>query len=58
MNIKPIKTGDDYNLALKRLELIFDADVNTPESDELEFLVTLIENYENIHYPIDMPGEV
>ena len=58
MNIQPIKTEADYNLALKRLEIIFDADLNTSEGDEFELLVTLIENYENLHYPIGMPGKV
>jgi len=58
VNIQPIKTEADYNLALKRLEIIFDADLNTSEGDEFELLVTLIENYENLHYPIGMPGKV
>ena len=35
MNIKPIKTEDDYNQALERLEVIFDAKLNSPEGDEL-----------------------
>ena len=38
MNLKPIKTEQDYNKALKRLELIFDAELGTKEGDELEIL--------------------
>jgi len=38
MNIKPIKTEQDYNEALNRLELIFDPEYGAPEGDELEIL--------------------
>ena len=38
MNIKPIKTNEDYQMALKRLEVIFDAQVGTVESDEADIL--------------------
>jgi len=58
MNIKPIKTETDYQQALKRLEIIFDADLNTKEGDELEILGMLIDNYEKIHYPIDLPDPI
>lgn len=58
MNIKPIKTKDDYNDALKRLEDIFDAAPNTMEGDELEVLGVLIDNYENIHSPIGLPDPI
>ena len=58
MNIKPIKTEDDYQDALKRLEIVFDAEPKTAEGDELEVLSVLIENYENINYPIEMPDPI
>jgi len=35
-----------------------DADPGTPEGDELELLVTLVEMYEKIEEPIDPPGSV
>ncbi len=38
MNLKPIKTKKDYQQALDRLELIFDAKKGTKEGDELEIL--------------------
>jgi antitoxin component HigA of HigAB toxin-antitoxin module len=50
MNIKPIKTDEDYQAALLRLELIFDAPIDTPQADEAEVLSLLIENYENEFY--------
>lgn len=58
MNIKPIRNDDDLHAAFKRLELIFQADAGTPEADEMEILVTLIEVYENRHYPIQAADPV
>jgi len=58
MNIKPIKSELDYRQALERLENIFDATANTPEGDELEILGVLIDNYEKIHFPIDLPDPI
>ena len=58
MNIKVIKTEKDYNLALKRLEAIFDASANTPDGDEAEILGILIEKYEDEFYPIEAPDPI
>ncbi|MCL8009471.1 transcriptional regulator [Gelidibacter japonicus] len=58
MKLKPIKTDKDYRDALERLEIIFDAPINTKEGDEAEILSLLIENYENEHYPIDAPDPI
>jgi HTH-type transcriptional regulator/antitoxin HigA len=55
MDYKVIKTEDDYKLALKRLEVIFDTEPGTPEGEELDLLSLLIDNYEKIHYPIGLP---
>ena len=56
MNIKPIKTEQDYDRALQRLEVIFDAPINSVESSEADILSLLIEDYENQYYPIDAPN--
>lgn len=58
MTIKPIKTKKDYQTALDRLELIFDAKPGTPEGDELEVLGILIDKYEHEHYPIEFPDPI
>jgi len=58
MNIKPIKTKKDYEQALARLEVIFDARKGTEKGDELEILGILIDNYENEKFPIDFPDPV
>jgi HTH-type transcriptional regulator/antitoxin HigA len=58
MTLKPIKTKKDYQHALDRLELLFDAKKNTKEGDELEILSILIEKYEDEHFPIDFPDPI
>lgn len=58
MNIKPIKTKKDYEQALERLEIIFDAKKGTQKGDELEILGILIDNYEKDKFPIGFPDPV
>ncbi|HHH18951.1 MAG TPA: transcriptional regulator [Campylobacterales bacterium] len=60
MNIKPIKTEEDYNQALDRVEVLMELDpeLNTQESDELEILVMLIEKYEEKHWAIAEPDPI
>jgi HTH-type transcriptional regulator/antitoxin HigA len=35
-----------------------DAQANTPEGDRLDVLVTLIDGYERLHFPMDLPDAV
>ncbi len=58
MEIKAIKTEQDYNQALSRLENIFHAPADSVEGDEAEILSILIEKYEDVHYPIEAPDPV
>lgn len=58
MEHKVIKTEEDYKTALTRLEQIFDAEPNSKEGDELELLSLFIENYEQVHFPIDLPDPI
>jgi len=58
MNIIPIKTDTDYKNSLRRLEIIFDAPVGTPESDEADVLGLMIDEYEKKHYPIESPDPI
>jgi len=58
MNIKPIKSNVDYQKALKRLEVIFDAPVGTQESDEADLLGLMIDDYEKKNYPIEAPDPI
>lgn len=58
MDVKLIKTEEDYQLALKRLEIIFDAKVGTTESDEADVLGLIIDEYEKKHFLIDAPDPI
>jgi HTH-type transcriptional regulator/antitoxin HigA len=58
MNIRPIKSEKYYRNTLERLEVIFDAPIDTKEGDEAEIISLLIENYENEHYPIEAPDPI
>ncbi len=58
MTYKIIKTEEDYQKALSRIDELMDAEPKTPEGDELELLVTLVELYEDKEYPIDMPDAI
>lgn len=58
MKIKPLKSVEDYEKALERLEVVFDAPIDSAEGDEAEILSMLIDNYENQHYPIDSPDPI
>jgi antitoxin component HigA of HigAB toxin-antitoxin module len=55
MSIRPIRSESDYNAALERADHLFDAIPGTPEYDELDVLVTLIQAYERLHYPMGDP---
>lgn len=56
MNIKPIRNDDDLRQTFARLEEIFQAPEGSPEADEMEVLVALVEAYENRHYPFAPAG--
>lgn len=58
MEIRPIKTEQDYNSAIKRIEELWGAKKDTPKGDELDLLVTLVEFYEMKHYPIAPPDPI
>ncbi|MFA7455489.1 MAG: transcriptional regulator [Desulfobulbaceae bacterium] len=58
MDIKPIKTDADYRQALAEIEGLMMAELDTPEGERLDVLVTLVEAYEAKHYPMDLPDPV
>ncbi|MBW4565918.1 MAG: transcriptional regulator [Mojavia pulchra JT2-VF2] len=58
LELHPIRTEADYRAALDEIERLFDAEPNTPECDLLEVLTTLVEAYEQRHYPIEAPDPV
>lgn len=58
MDIKPIRTKKDYEVALKEIERLMGAKRNSPKGDRLDVLVTLVEAYEAKHFPLALPDPV
>jgi HTH-type transcriptional regulator/antitoxin HigA len=58
MQIKPIRTEHDYELALREVERLMDAKAGTAEEDRLDVLATLVDAYESEHFPIDPPDPI
>lgn len=58
MEIQPIKTKMDYESALAEIERLFDAKPRTPDGDRLDVLATLVEAYEQQHYPALPPDPI
>ena len=58
MEIRPIKTEQDYNSAIKRIEELWGSKKDTLKGDEMDLIVTLVESYEMKHYPIAPPDPI
>ena len=58
MDIKPIKTDADYRAALIAIENLMAAELDTPQGEKLDVMVTLIEAYEAKHFPMGLPDPV
>ncbi|MGB0694626.1 MAG: helix-turn-helix domain-containing protein [Rhodospirillaceae bacterium] len=58
MNIAPITSALDYENALKRIADLMDAPSNSGEEKELDVLATLVAQYEQDRFPIDLPDPI
>jgi len=58
MHVKPIKTRADHEAALREVERLWGAPEGTPDGDRLEVLATLVDAYEEAHFPMDMPDPI
>ncbi len=56
--VRPIRHDADYDAALARIDSLMDAPEGSAERDELEVLTTLVEVYEDEHFPIDLPSPI
>jgi HTH-type transcriptional regulator/antitoxin HigA len=56
--LKPIRTKADYEKALSEIERLWGAKSGSLEGDRLDVLATLIDAYENEHYPMDPPDPI
>jgi len=52
MKIKPIRDEQTYNQRRNRIEELWGSEIGTPDGDELDVLLTLVEAYEGKHYPM------
>ena len=58
MDIKPIRTETEYDAALKEIQRLWGSPYGTPPGDKLDVLVTLVEAYEEQHYPVPPPDPI
>jgi HTH-type transcriptional regulator / antitoxin HigA len=58
LEIQVLTTESDYQNAVNRLEYISDAPIDSPEAGEADALATLIEAYEEVHFPIGLPHPI
>ena len=56
--LKPIKTEQDYEHALERVYQLMHTERSQQETDELEVLSLLIQEYEKQHYPVPPPHPI
>jgi len=56
--VKPIRSRRDYEAALKEVERLWGAKAKTRDGDRLDVLATLIDAYEEEHYPMDPPDPI
>ena len=57
-NLKPIRSNADYEASMTEIERLWGARSGTPEGDRLDILATLVDAYENEHYPMDPPDPI
>ena len=57
-DVKPIRNEADYESALREVERLWGAKLGTRDGDRLDVLATLIEVYENEHFPVDPPDTI
>lgn len=58
MNPKIVKTEEDYQFVLDRIEELMDAKPDSEDEEELELLAFLVDQYEEERFPIDLPDPV
>ena len=58
MQMKPIRTEADHQAALREIERLWGSSEGTASGDRLDVLATLVEAYEEAHFPMDMPDPI
>ena len=55
LEITRVQTEADYDAALTRISELLGGEPYSPEDEELDRISTLVERYEEEHYPMDDP---
>jgi len=58
MGINSIRSEAEYQAALRRIRIPWEAEPDTPKADELELLATIVNKYEEEYFPIEEPDPV
>lgn len=58
MDLRPIRTENDYGAALDEIDKLWDSQPGSAEDDRLEILTTLVEAYEAKNHPIPPPDPI
>jgi HTH-type transcriptional regulator/antitoxin HigA len=58
MQLKPIKTDTDHEVALKEIERLWGAAEATEKGDRLDILITLVDAFEAARFPMDLPDPI
>jgi len=58
MKLKPIKTEQQYEEALKLIDKLVDCEENSEDAELLEHVSILVEAYEAEHYAIEDPDPI
>ncbi len=60
MDIRPIRTEEDYDWALAEISAYFDVipEKGTADADRFDVLTDLISSYEAKHYPMEAPNPI
>jgi len=58
MQIRPIRNSADHDAALREIERLWGAEEGTAKGDRLDVLTTLVEAYEQAHFPMDAPDPI
>ena len=58
MDIRPIRNDADHKRALAEIDALWNVEAGTDEGDKLDLLITLVEAWEDEHYPIDGPDPI
>ena len=57
-DVKPIRSDADYEAALNEVERLWGSKLGSRDGDRLDVLATLIDAYEDEHFPLDPPDPI